>query len=410
MRTLAAGSNGSRWEWLHEMATPVYSADINSAYVYAMSLLPSLNSGKWVHHNAQDTDLKTLSRTTRFGLFNTRWRPDSDLYLRSAYGIPVPLFHREHDGRICRPVLATNVWLWNPEAANASTTPYATFSEAWTLDCPPDDWPFEWVARMYLKRLAMQRAKEPAEKILKWAMASYYGRVAQRTGWDETRMSAPKFHQIEWAGWITSKCRAMIYQAAFNVAVRGGLVSVDTDGIISTVPFVDLENGEGEGLGQWKVDEYDGLLYLQNGVYWLRKEGVWEPPKLRGIPRTKLDIREGVEALASNGILSLDRRTFVGYGAALQGRRDQWRTWQDQSISINACSAGGRVHIPSACRACHAGHPLTGALHDLIPVPANDPASKSHTVPWLDGSKERDKAALARELAREAADHSLIDE
>lgn len=313
---------------------------------------------------------------------------------------------------MCRPVLATNVWLWNPEAANASTTPYATFSEAWTLDEVDDEWPFEWVARMYLKRLAMQRAHppEPAEKILKWAMASYYGRLAQRTGWDKARMLAPKFHQIEWAGWITSKCRAMIYQAAFNVALSGGLVSVDTDGIISTVPFQNLANGVGEGLGQWKVDEYDGLLYLQNGVYWLRKEGVWEPPKLRGIPRTKLDISEGMAALASGGILSLDRRTFVGYGAALQGRRDQWRTWQDQTISINACSAGGRVHLPPACRACHAGKSLTEGLHDLIPVPANDPASKSHTVPWLDGSKEGDAAALRREIAREAADHSLIEE
>jgi hypothetical protein len=373
----------------------VGTADINSAYVYAMSLLPDLAQGHWSYTSGSAVP---DPKSTRFGLFHVKWRADYAAYMRACHGVPFPLFHRDNDGSIRRPLIS-DVWVWNPEAANCVATGYAEITEAWVLE---DDgtYPFAWVADMYRTRLDMQRRGDPAEKILKWAMASYYGRFAQRTGWDkEKHPRPPRFHQIEYAGWITSWCRAAIYRAALDVGIRGGLVSVDTDGIISTVPFGDLDRGIGDGLGQWKTEEYDALIYIQNGVYWLRKDGVWEDPKLRGIPHVRMSPDVGLAGLRGDGTICLDRHGFVGYGLALGGRRDEWRSWSDSPLRVSAVSAGSRVHTPRSCRACKRGQRLDEALHDLMLVPNRDPVSKPHRLPWIDGDSKdgRLSALLARE-------------
>lgn len=387
-----------------------YTADINSAYVYAMSLLPDLGKGHWEYTRTQ---LETTARSCRFGLFHVKWTADCDGYMRACQGVPFPLFHRDGDGTIRRP-LASDVWLWNPEAANCTATPYAKFIEGWIFVPDDDSYPFSWVADMYDNRLIMQRNNDPAEKILKWALASYYGRQAQRTGWDKKAKRAPRFHQIEWAGWITSKCRAMIYQAAFDIARQNALVSVDTDGIISTVPFTGLENGEGTGLGQWKTEEYRDMIYVQNGVYWLGKDGgydpalgytVWEDPKLRGIPRTKLSPGIALDALRTDGTIRLSRHGFRGYRAALHGRREEWRQWVDDQLDISIGNAGSRTHNPARCRACRDGLGLDETLHDLILNPNKDLVSRPHRLPWIDGDDT--DARLERMLAREIVIVSL---
>lgn len=376
---------------------PVWTYDINSAYVYAMSLLPDLTKGTWKYYHRPP---KELARQVRFGLFRTDWTPDFNAYMRACHGVPFPLFHRDHDGSMHRPVKRSSVWLWNPEAANAACTPYAEFKEAWIYECDKNDFPFSWVADLYNLRLALQAENDPSEKILKWTLASFYGRLAQRTGWDKRNNRAPKFHQIEWAGWVTSKCRSMVYQAGLYAAIGGpvgslqhpesGLVSIDTDGIISTRPVREwgIDTGFGNQLGRWKEEQYDGLIYLQNGVYWLRENGKWLDPKLRGIPRAKMDPELALTALANGGVLSLDRRTFVGYGAALHtAGRENWRKWIDKPIKISAQNAGSRVHVPQTCRQCKQGLSLSESLHELSVLPERDTVSMPHQLPWMQKQK-----------------------
>ena len=374
----------------------VYTADINSAYVYAMSLLPNLARGHWEYTRS---DLERRSRECRFGLFHVKWTVDFSGYMRACHGIPFPLFHRDNNGTVKRP-FASDVWLWNPEAANCSTTPYAKLTEAWIfIPDNEDEYPFNWVAAMFDTRLAMQAEGDPSEKILKWALASYYGRLAQRSGWNEKSKLPPMFHQIEFAGWITSKCRAMIYREALDVGRRGGLVSIDTDGIISTVPFRNLVNGEGNQLGRWKVEQFEALIYIQNGFYWLRKDGEWQDPKMRGIPRAKLSPDIAFDALRGDGQISISRHTFRGYGAALHGKRDEWRKWVDDDLVFSVQAAGSRTHVHQFCRACQKGIGLDEGLHDLVLAINRDTKSKPHSLPWLDGVDT--DAVLARELERE---------
>jgi hypothetical protein len=384
----------------------VYTYDINSAYVYAMSLLPDLAQGTWRHVRFRDRDQATAmvrSADARFGLFHYNWSADIHGYLASCRGIPFPLFHREANGNIRRPPKSSG-WVWTPEAAELSAIPYAELTEAWIFEHDITDRPFAWVQDDYNKRLQLIEAGDPSEKILKWALASYYGRIAQRTGWNEETKAAPPFHQIEWAGWITSKCRGMIYRPAMESGKQNGLVSIDTDGIISTTRIPELENGTGTGLGQWKVEKFDELIYLQNGVYWLRGDNGWEEPKLRGIPKTRLhDPSVAMRALESGEPISFDRRGFTGYRQAMGTDRSLWRTWGDHPVSVDFLNCGGRVHIERLCRTCRMGVPgFAHALHDLAAVPARSEVSSPHRVPWLESHDESDaryrKMILAEEM------------
>jgi hypothetical protein len=384
----------------------VYTYDINSAYVYAMSLLPGLASGTWRHvfiRNADQAAELAREPGSRFALFHYEWRADINGYLAACRGVPFPLFHRETDGSIRRPIRSSG-WVWGPEATELSAIPYAKLTEAWIYEHDINERPFAWVSEDYERRLHLQAIGDPSEKILKWALASYYGRVAQRSGWDQKTNSAPPFHQIEWAGWITSYCRAMIYRAAMESARKDGLVSIDTDGILSTVPIPEPSEGFGNGLGQWKEEHFDEVIYLQNGVYWLRKGELWEEPKLRGIPKSRIhDPGMALRALESGEPISFARRGFTGYRQAMQGNRSEWRVWGDHPVSVNFLDCGSRVHVARLCRSCRGGVQGFGdGLHDLAPMPGKQVVSESHRLPWLEdqsGKNERfRKLLLAEEM------------
>jgi hypothetical protein len=365
---------------------PIYTADINSAYVHAISLLPNLAEGDWEHVIDPSPD-KVF--TTRFALYYIKLKGGFQDFLASAHGVPMPLPLRDKHGVINHPSNAEG-WYWAPEAALVAGRDDVEITEAWVFH---DDgsYPFAWVAKDYEHRLLLQQLGNPAEKVIKWMLASLYGRQAQRVGWNEQTLEPPPWHQLEWAGYITSYCRSMCYRAAMDVAVRGGLVSIDTDGVISTVPFREefLQNGIGEGLGQWKLEEFAGMIYIQNGIYWfIGKDGQWVEPKLRGMPKEQVkDERKVLEALAGSGKIVLKKNSFIGYGQALNTDWKRWRTWETKEHVIDINYSGKRQHLGVTCRACKAGYNMLECLHDLAPVIPENVVSVSHDLPWMNPKK-----------------------
>lgn len=348
----------------------VYSADINSAYGYAQSRLPSLQGGKWLHNHDPD---RGLLDNRRLGLYRIRYGQGY-----SSKAMPLP--HRSLSGSISFPP-ATEGWYHAAEAYLVRNDPHAEFLEAYEFE---DDgsYPFAWIADAFATRLELQRRNDPTEKALKWMIASQYGQLAQRAGW-RPGGNPPKWHQLEWAGAITAECRSMIYAAAKSVGP--GLVSIDTDGILSLVPIRNLPNGEGDALGQWKLEKYTGLLYLQNGIYWLRDaEGNWLPPKSRGIPRKKLAFDEIYPLVRAGKPITIPQHMFLGYGLALRGRFDQWRKWLDVERTITFGGTGKMVHVPKSCAACARSLGPGDALHNLSLVPPRVVYSAPHKIPWLD--------------------------
>lgn len=355
---------------------PIYTADINTAYGWSNARLPNLASGRWRYENPVVRD--NLA-DVRCGLYHLRFNLG-----RTGSNWPMPLPHRDQGNRISFPEV-TEGWYHASEAYNVRNSEQVEFLEAWIYE---DDgtYPFAWFEDMYQERLLLQRQGDPAEKALKWAIASAYGLRAQRVGWDKEKKLPPRFHDLIAAGMITAECRSLVHFAALAVARNCGLISIDTDGVISTVPFGGLPNGVGDGLGQWKIEEYTGILYYQNGVYWLRDQnGDWLPPKTRGIPRKKLPFDLAIDALRTNRSIRVASHTFTGYGLASRRQWRDWRKWIDSEREYAFGGNGKSFHAPRLCRLCQSGGRFDSGLHDLTTIPPRSIESKPHSLPWLDG-------------------------
>lgn len=390
---------------------PVYTADRNSAYIYACSVLPRMDRGKWVRHNGNTVDGTKLPR---FGIYHIEFDagPERRANARKAFlpEPPYPLFHRSKDGVLRWPRRARG-WYWTPEAQLVANSPRATILEAWVWN---DDgtYPFRFVNDAFHRRLELQRQGNPVEKTYKWALASMYGAFARRVGWDKKLRKAPPSHELAWAGFITSHCRAAVWGPAIDVYIRGkgrGLISIDTDGITSTIPFrpKTLDNGVGENLGEWKLEEWTGILQWQNGIYWLRdSNGEWKEPKSRGIPKGTIPFEKAYEAVQRmdystrpfvHPSLSLQRTRFVGYGQALRGQFTKWRQWLTEPVKVlmGGNPMGKAFHFPllcGACRAAMAGNkPAEGSLEGMHTITGTSPDaldSWPHKLPWLEEQSE----------------------
>lgn len=353
---------------------PVYDRDINSAYAYAFSRLPSLKNGKWRHDPFPSRD---FVKECRLGLYHIRFKSKLSV-------LPKPLPHRDKSGHVSFPAI-TEGWYHASEASLVANNPDADFLEAWIFE---DDgsFPFAWILEDFAKRLELQKIGDPTEKAIKWKLAALYGQAAQRVGWEHSG-TAPKWHQLEWAGAVTAECRSMLYTAA--IRCKEALVSMDTDGFLSLSPVNILPNGTGENLGQWKCTEFTGILYLQNGIYWLRdSDGNWITPKSRGIPRKKLNFESVYQACLENRNLEISQHMYIGYGLALRGQLDKWRKWLDISRTISFGGGGKASHLPNICPSCKAGKSYGDAMHPLFMAVPEEMHSTPYDLPWLSNTSE----------------------
>lgn len=382
----------------------IYSADINSAYPYALSRMPDLRSGKW--RLVQDAGSISKLRP-RVGLFHVEFRFVSDITRKARQeGFPLPLFNRRKTGHVWYPV-ASKGWYHAPEFAalmdlweESKGRLFSRFEirSAWIYD---DDgsYPFAWVSEMYDQRAAWKAQGNPSQLALKLGINSLYGKLAQRIGSKDGK--PPTWHQLVWAGAITATCRAMLYDVALTN--WDSLLGVETDGIYCTKPINGIVGNTGTALGQWELDSYSGILFLQNGVYWLRdKEGDWKPPKSRGIPQSHLDFGKAMSALSSGTDLVAYQNYFIGYGTALHRDPRQmasWNRWGRGAKTFEFGGNGKRFHNQRSCHECAAGMGLHEGLHTLSlrlekPEDAlNHSQSYKHVLPWME-----DEYALTAEM------------
>jgi hypothetical protein len=392
---------------------PVYTADINSAYIYACSLLPNLATGRWRRVVKSDIDRTQLAR---FGVYHIRYDAGYDKardnHRRGAFEEIHPLFHRDNRGNLFWPH-RTDGWYWSPEAATvARNYSDAEFLEAWVYD---DDGtrPFQWVSEEFDKRLQLQHEGNPAEKTFKWALAAMYGAFARSVGWDRKTRQAPRSHELAWAGFITSWCRAEMYKLAFHAWRYGGLISIDTDGVTSTVPFREewLERGQGENLGQWKLEEFRGILYWQNGFYWLLDaKGKWSTCKTRGIKRGSLDISEALKAYREarftlkdpkQPVIKYSQNRFIGFKEAINNRdMTKWRTWVQRPTKTQFALSGSTFHNSMWCIKCRA--PKSHQMHIVNHAIPSELESYPHRLPWLEEQPEMPREELIIKIDEEA--------
>lgn len=376
---------GGRFERFHiGRYRKVYGYDINSAYPNAIARLPSLSEGEWIHNVKP-------KKIVEFGVYRISLRGPA------ISSKPAPLFHRDNSGNISYP-WRLDGWYWSPEIKAIIRTMPESKSVRIHESYEYIGWktrPFEWVTKVYNQRKEMKANGAGAQMALKLFLNSLYGKMAQRAGWERTG-TAPHWHQLEWAGWVTSYTRAMLYELMYQIPFDK-LIAVETDGIYTTATPDELVIKIGDELGQWEMTYYDEMIYLQSGLYAKRQNKEWSL-KYRGLDKDSVTI----ETFRTHpGLLRANKEwpklvghttRFIGYRNALF--RGPFNTrhcaWETEPKEICCDEIGKRIHSPAICKACQMGKSAYAMAHDTIiksktmVMHDDELMSKMHDIPWLD--------------------------
>lgn len=366
---------GGRFELfkLGRANTPVYSYDIRSAYPAAIATLPSLADGEWKH-------VTNPTAVVSFGVYRIRFS-----HSQLMTDKPMPFFYRDERCAVHFPN-GVEGWYWSPEAAIATHLHGdAKIIEGWEFT-DNGERPFSWITDVYNRRAQWKREGNPAQIALKLLMNSMYGKMAQRVGW-EAKGRPPTWHQLEWAGYITSSTRAKLFHAMMLAYQRNSLLGVETDGIFSTAP---LPLNIGPDLGQWELTEYEDMIYLQSGFYWKLIDGKWQG-KYRGFDKGSVTPEDALSALQTwkpwtkeQGIIVGQTTRFqtMGQYLRIENPAESRNVWQTTPRVLTLGMDGKRVHRPEFCRACTRYHSAADTMHTLTVTYPIGGFSHPHSLPW----------------------------
>lgn len=338
---------------------PVWQYDIRSAYPYALTLCPDLRSGEWAERDAPTDD-------NTFKLYELRYR-NNDASRTNWHPLPM---------RSVRHTVHYQGWVygiyWGPEAQMVLKAYPACTEIIRVLEYENDGTrPFEFVHEMYDQRAQWKSEGNPAQLALKLGLNSLYGKLAQRVGWDEETRKPPPSHQLEWAGFVTSVCRARMLEMMLQEP--SSIVAIETDGVFSTKPLL---ADVGKGLGQYELEEWDGIIYVQSGVYFKRKDGEWITSKTRGFGKNTIKATDAMAASSKLHSLVSTQQRFVGMAYA---DTDRWRQFRPHDHRIEWGGNGKRYHDRECCDGCTDGTDW----HQTVWRPGGL-KSQPHTLPWRD--------------------------
>ena len=293
---------------------PVYKYDINSAYPAAMAGLPCLAHGHW-------QEARWPYDAGTFAVWHVKWSGFSPYLLG-------PLPWRDKRGNVFFPYWGEG-WYWSPEVLAAHELDHfrieAVQGFKWVPDC--DHFPMAFVPELYEFRRALKASGQAGEKMLKLALNSLYGKFAQTAGGDKR---IPPFHNLAYAGYITSSTRAKLYRAALMAG--DNLVALATDAVFSVA---ELPIPDSVQLGQWSREVYDSITTVQSGVYWLGSKA-YNPSASRGFGKKALTLDMVLNAWRVRAPhVKIKQRGFVGMGLAQNIGWQHWRTWRDLDRDID---------------------------------------------------------------------------
>jgi hypothetical protein len=398
------GYAGGRFELFKvgRFAGPVYSLDINSAYPYAITQLPSLSEGTWEYVEYGPGQIP--KRLASFGIYHLRYKIRGG-FVKSAG----PLFHRDIKHNISYPWVNEG-WYWTPEVTEAIKLPGVEVIEGWEY-VGWQSYPFEYIRDMFDLRRQWKDSGNPSQLALKLTMNSHYGKMAQRVGWDRETNRIPPWHQLEWAGWTTSHTRASLFSIMRQIPWEH-LIAVETDGIYTTLNPATIGVNNSRELGGWEVTEYDEVLYVQSGLAWLRQGKTWTD-KRRGLDADSFTLESAQRYLAS---LSSEHwepfhgktTRFIGLGAALASKSNPGQrhcVWQTSDRLISPGFHGKRIHLRSECKACSVGATALDTAHDLVIRSRagleQNLMSTPHYIPWESTEEDHAEWRVKQEEVKE---------
>lgn len=312
---------GGRTEVFQQGVQPhAISADINSAYPYAATQLPT-EIGEWKRR-------RDYEPAAPWAIWRVAWKIPRDSLLA-----PLPFrdrrsifFPNEGEGYYHASEVAAAIALYG-DAIDVST--------GYVFEPATDAKPFAFLADVYAYRQQLKADGHAGEKVLKLGINSVYGKLAQGNSRDGRR---PKFQSYFWAGAITAATRARVLHAC--ALAPENVVAVATDGIVFA-PDAPAELVAQPGLGGWELTGYRDFFVAQPGMYHATQADTDEEVKhSRGFFTRELDFDVLRELWAERGPVSSwasSSTRFMGLGASLV-RKDFaiWRQWVtgDRRVSL----------------------------------------------------------------------------
>lgn len=288
-------------------ANDVYNYDITSAYPYAMAKCPNLANLEWEHHET------TVCPSEPFSLVHVEWHlPDSIQWN--------PFPWRSKTGGILYPPSGRG-WYWAVEVQSALRRfPSIRVTEAWV---PKGNMEFPLQESIYddfATRLLWKKEGKAAEKTLKLALNSLYGKTAQK---GVKGQSSPPYQSISWAGYITATTRALLSDAILAAESLGGsVIQCMTDSIFTNVDCSNVLPLQKE-LGAWEEQKFAKVIFCGAGLYQrVDHDGNSLAIKQRGFGAADLDYETIVREWHKGNYVSLsvDVQRFIGMGLAIQSK------------------------------------------------------------------------------------------
>lgn len=232
--------------------------DINAAYPFALSKIPDITKGEWLHCDTIQNDVK-------LGFFKILVDVPECKY--------VPPFPFRTDNNILIfPSGKFITYCTLDELLTCKNMSYEIL-DSYQFIPKTEDYPFrDFIEKMYKKRLELKQKNDPLQLPIKIILNSIYG----KTGEVVKNRIGHMFNPVIFAT-ITGITRAQLYQFVCENGLEKDIVSFATDSICTTKELK-IDSDE---LGQFSHDNSaNDVFFLQNGLY--RFGGKW---KQRGLGR-----------------------------------------------------------------------------------------------------------------------------
>lgn len=233
-----------------------YIYDVNSAYPFALTLVPDFTKGNW-------TQSTKIHKDAVIGFCKIKANIPIEKHIA-----PFPFKVR---GKIIYPVGEFVTFVTLAELRGCEDSSWYEILDSWQYCDANPTYPYKrFIEEMYQKRKELQRQGNPLEQPFKIILNSIYGKTAQTTD----NKTGNLFNPII-ASTITGIARAMLYSCIMNNGIEKDVIMMYTDSIC-TKKKLDLGS---KVLGEFSEDFAGSIYSLQNGFY--AKDGKWD--RSRGI-------------------------------------------------------------------------------------------------------------------------------
>ena len=231
--------------------------DINSAYPYAISLIPDFSDGTWVNGT-------TIHPKAEVGFFKIEANVANDTYIPqfpfrvNNHGNKIIIFP---SGHFVTYVTLHELLASNPESYN--------ILESWQFIPNSNYKPFsDVIHETYNKRLELKAANNPAQLPVKIILNSFYGKFGETVNVNVGNLFNPVLFSF-----ITGFTRAQMYKFVRDSNLNKDVVAFATDSIcLRGSKYFDFP--ETTEIGKFSLKKSaDDVFMLQNGYY--RFNGIW---------------------------------------------------------------------------------------------------------------------------------------